>query len=152
MPPPPPIDWEEKLLLPPPPPPELKPKPPPPPPAFELDVVKDLLTDDDCILDACVSSDRRAEEERKDGGSLNHQALRALSLLHGGLLLQPSPSDRSEPFLEADECKQGIHPEAVSDLVVKKPKSVGKTGVKSTLYRAYAEGISSLELVPSQLC
>ena len=33
---------------------------------------------------------------------------------------------------------QGIHPEAVSDLVVKKPKSVGKTGVKSTLYRAYA--------------
>ncbi|CAL8252672.1 unnamed protein product [Arctogadus glacialis] len=26
--------------------------------------------------------------------SLNHQALRALSLLHGGLLLQPSPSDR----------------------------------------------------------
>ncbi|CAL8312861.1 unnamed protein product [Arctogadus glacialis] len=28
---------------------------------------------------------------------------------------------------------QGIHPEAVSDLVVKKPKSVGKTGVKSTL-------------------
>lgn len=33
---------------------------------------------------------------------------------------------------------QGIHPEAVSDLVVKKPKSVGKTRVKSTIYRVYA--------------
>ncbi|XP_028461619.1 uncharacterized protein LOC114573556 [Perca flavescens] len=34
---------------------------------------------------------------------------------------------------------QGIHPEPVSELVVQKPKTVGKNGLRSTLYKAYTE-------------
>ncbi|XP_059366474.1 uncharacterized protein LOC132105410 [Carassius carassius] len=32
---------------------------------------------------------------------------------------------------------QGIHPEPVSELLVQKPKTVGKDGLRSTLYKAY---------------
>ncbi|CAM4735664.1 unnamed protein product [Leuciscus chuanchicus] len=32
---------------------------------------------------------------------------------------------------------EGIHPEPVSELVVQKPKTVGKDGLRSTLYKAY---------------
>lgn len=73
---------------------------------------------------------------------------------------------------------QGVHPEAVSELLVLKPKSVGNTGTKSTLHKAYTgplpdadvlasgaklsqinpkpllahilDGMSKVELVPSQ--
>ncbi|XP_042622282.1 uncharacterized protein LOC122146602 [Cyprinus carpio] len=73
---------------------------------------------------------------------------------------------------------QGVHPEAVSELLVLKPKSVGNTGIKSTLHKGYTgplpdadvlasgaklsqinpkpllahilDGMSKVELVPSQ--
>ncbi|XP_078794822.1 uncharacterized protein LOC144996336 [Oryzias latipes] len=32
---------------------------------------------------------------------------------------------------------QGIHPEPVSELVVQRPKTVGRDGLRSTLYKAY---------------
>ncbi|KAK0147920.1 hypothetical protein N1851_012380 [Merluccius polli] len=88
-------------------------------------------------------------------------------------VVPPSLACTSQPQMSHRPRTQGIHPEAVSDLVVKKPKSVGKTGVKSTfdvssraptrtthlglseirprpLISHILEGISSLELVPSQ--
>lgn len=85
----------------------------------------------------------------------------------------------SEPQRWLRPRAQGVHPEAVSKLRVLKSKSVGKTGIKSTLHKAYTgplpdadvlasgaklsqinpkpllahilEGMSKVELVPSQV-
>ncbi|XP_078789704.1 uncharacterized protein LOC144984589 [Oryzias latipes] len=49
---------------------------------------------------------------------------------------------------------QGIHPEPVSELVVQKPKTVGRDGLSSTLYKAYTGPLPDPYLMASgsRLC
>ncbi|XP_078808658.1 uncharacterized protein LOC110015650 isoform X1 [Oryzias latipes] len=44
---------------------------------------------------------------------------------------------------------QGIHPEPVSELVVQKPKTVGRDGLRSTLYKAYTGPLPDPDMMAS---
>ncbi|XP_024153665.1 uncharacterized protein LOC112162181 isoform X2 [Oryzias melastigma] len=44
---------------------------------------------------------------------------------------------------------QGIHPEPAASLVVRKPKTVGKSGLRSTLYRAYTGPLPDPDIIAS---